>query len=201
MKEIFHNKIFGGHWPGGTTQCGRGSSMDATQNLRNELPGFLERHQITSMVDAPCGDFSWMSTVQFPSGFKYIGSDIVTEMVNNNREKYNGIEFTELDITKDPIPDVDVFFCRDCLIHLKIEDVWKVIDNLARSNVKYVMLTNYIGMKENYDIVNTGDYRWIDMTLPPYNLPLPIDYIEDSSPTDPRRMALWPISVFKNLKS
>jgi hypothetical protein len=54
-------------------------------------------------------------------------------------------------------------------------------------------------MDQNYDVVKTGDYRWIDMTLPPYNFPEPIDYIEDSSKTDPRRMALWSLSTIKNL--
>jgi len=200
MKEIFHKKIFDRHWDAGTTLCGRGSTMEATQNLRNELPGFLQRHQITSMIDAPCGDFSWMGTVTFPEGFKYIGGDVVPELISQNKSNYPTTEFIELDITTDKIPDVDVFFCRDCLIHLKIEDVFKTIDNLARSNVKYVMITNYIGMNQNFEINNTGDYRWIDLTLPPYNLPAPIDFIEDSSPTDPRRMALWPISSLKNIK-
>jgi hypothetical protein len=199
MKDVFHKIIFNNHWAADNTLCGRGSTMEATQNLRTELPGFLQRYEITSMIDAPCGDFSWMSTVEFPPGFKYIGGDVVPELINQNKSKYPDVEFVEFDITSGTVPDVDLFFCRDCLIHLKIEDVWKTIDNLARSNVKYVMFTNYMGMDQNYDVVKTGDYRWIDMTLPPYNFPEPIDYIEDSSKTDPRRMALWSLSTIKNL--
>jgi hypothetical protein len=200
MKDIFHKIIYGHAWRTNDTICGRGSTMEATKNLRTELPKFLEKYKITSMIDAPCGDFSWMSTVEFPAGFRYIGSDIVTAMLDQNRLKHPGVEFIEFDITSDPLPDVDLFFCRDCLIHLKIEDVWKTIDNIARSNVKYVMITNYTNLHENYEIERTGDYRGIDLTLPPYNLPTPVDFIEDATASDPRNMAMWPIDVFRNLK-
>lgn len=200
MKEIFHDIIYNGNWRTDDTVCGRGSTLEATQNLRRELPSFLQKYNITSMIDAPCGDYSWMSKIDFATGFQYIGGDVVPELVEQNQEKFPKVEFVEIDITKDSIPNVDLFFCRDCLIHLKIEDVWKTIDNIARSSVKYVMITNYVGMTENFDIDNTGDYRWIDLTLPPYNLPQPIDFIADIIETDPRNMALWSVESFRNLK-
>jgi hypothetical protein len=199
MKEIFEDIITHRRWQDVT--CGSGSTVAYTEPLRQELPGFLERHNITSMFDAPCGDYSWMNLIEFPVGFKYQGGDIVEFMIEQNKKDYPDVDFRVFDLTTDPIPDVDMLFCRDCLFHLSLEDIDKVLDNIVRSSVKYVMITSHhSGNNRN---IQTGDFRSVDFTKAPYNFETPIDSIEDWIPGHlPRRMSLWPRSVieryFKN---
>jgi hypothetical protein len=37
-----------------------------------------------SLLDAGCGDFNWMRTVDLP-GIKYIGVDVVSDLIERNR--------------------------------------------------------------------------------------------------------------------
>lgn len=43
---------------------------------------------VTSMLDAPCGDLSWMPLVSGIQNVKYTGADIVEVAVETNRRKF-----------------------------------------------------------------------------------------------------------------
>ena len=68
---------------------GAGSNIDdSTHNLSIELPNFINKHQVKSLLDMPCGDWAWMSKLNL-TNIKYTGCDIVEDMVKANNEKYN----------------------------------------------------------------------------------------------------------------
>jgi hypothetical protein len=198
MKHIFDNIIKRGYWKYGNTVCGGGSTLEYTEPLRNALPEFLTKHNITSMLDAPCGDYSWMQLVKFPAGFKYIGGDIVDSLIENNLQDHPGMKFLNFDLTTTPMPDVDLLFCRDCLFHLSHNDIMLVFENIARSNIKYILTTSYyLEYYSNKDI-DTGDFRPISLLEMPYNLPDPIDAIDDWIPGQTaRRLCLWSTETIK----
>lgn len=190
MKDIFTNIVHNGYWRAGATVCGNGSTMQYTDYLRKELGGFLLKHNITSMFDAPCGDYGWMSVTPLPRDLKYIGGDIVDTLIEKNSRQYPNIDFRVFDISKDTLPDVDLLFCRDCLIHFSHDDIRLVFENIARSNIKYVMMTSY-HHSDNTDI-NTGGFRGVDFYQAPYDFEKAIDGIEDWIPGfAPRSMCLW----------
>lgn len=191
MKDIFTNIIKNRYWR--DAPCGSGSTLEYTRLLRNTLPGFLIKHDIRSMLDAPCGDYSWMSLVVFPEGFKYYGGDIVEFMINENQSKYPDVDFTVFDLTQDTLPDVDMLFCRDCLFHLSETDIKQVFDNIQSSNVKYIMTTSYPTAYDNCNI-STGEFRPINLEESPFNLPQPIDALDDGIPgAVERQLCLWSV--------
>ena len=191
MKDIFTNIIKNRHWL--DVPCGSGSTLEYTKLLRDTLPDFLIRHNITSMLDAPCGDFSWMSLVEFPPEFRYLGGDIVNFMVEDNQSKYPNREFRVFDLTTDTLPNVDMLFCRDCLFHLSEDDIKKVFDNVLASNVKYIMTTSYIdSIGYSNQNIQTGAFREINLEKAPFNLPAPIDLLDDGPMGRiERRLCLW----------
>ena len=85
MKEIFEDIIKHHRWQ--DVLCGTGSTMEFTAPLRKNLKSFLENYNVKSMLDAPCGDYSWMSITELPGEFKYIGADIVSDLITTNKEK------------------------------------------------------------------------------------------------------------------
>ena len=118
------------------------------------------------MFDAPCGDFNWMRAVDFPENFAYIGGEIVPfvdrdEPVRSTRAP--GGDFSPLDITADPFPDADLWFCRDCLFHLPTESVLDALRLFAKSRISYVMTTTHLNATkfDNRDIA-PGGYRKLD---------------------------------------
>ena len=193
MKDIFTNIIKNRYWR--DVPCGSGSTLEFTQLLRDTLPNFLIKHNITSMLDAPCGDFSWMSLVNFQKGFKYIGGDIVNFMVEENQSKYPDQEFRVFDLTTDKLPNVDLLFCRDCLFHLCEDDIKKIFDNALSSSVKYIMTTSYIeSFGYSNQNIQTGQFRPINLERAPFNLPVPIDALDDGIPGKiERRLCLWKV--------
>lgn len=191
MKDIFKNIVQDGtSWRGKGTVCGGGSTLEYTQHLRQHLTGFLEKYQIKSMLDAPCGDYNWMGQIQLPNGLQYIGADILDTLIESNQQKYPTVDFRVLDITSDPLPKVDLLFCRDCLIHLSHRDIVLVFENLDRSDIKYVLMTSYEN-SHNKDIA-TGGFREINFNAGPYEFDAPIDSIKDwVEGFSQRNLCLW----------
>ena len=201
MKSIFENIIRNRYWA--DSLCGTGSTMDFTYPLRLNLPDVLKRHNINSMLDAPCGDHSWFSTMELHDGFVYNGADIVIDLIKQNRVDYPGVNFSVLDISQDPLPTVDLLFCRDCLIHFSDEDVVCTLKNIAQSSIKYVMLTTYDDSCYNNVNINTGEFRPISFTQKPYQLLNPLESILDWVPgtrnqNQIKYMTLWHIDSIRD---
>lgn len=191
MKEIFRDIVLNLRWDGRNT-CGGGSTLEYTHSLQQQLPELLQRYNITSMLDAPCGDYSWMHLVKFPADFEYTGADIVPELIQRNQQSWPSTRFEQLDITQDALPDVDLLFCRDCLFHLSQADIDLVIHNIRRSKIKYVMTTTYLPGHWDNTNISTGEFRPIRLTEEPFAWPEPIDSIEDGPEHNiTRHLALW----------
>lgn len=194
MKDVFTNIVLNNKWK--KHPCGPGSTMAYTETLREKLGPFLELHNIESMLDLPCGDFSWMSATGVTESVDYIGADIVEPMMQANIEKYPNVDFRVLDLTKDVLPSVDLLFCRDCLLHLSFDDIDKAFNNIVNSKIKYVLMSTWFEDATNERDIDTGKWRYIDFTTSPYNFDAGIDSIQDWVHGFPRReLVLWPVSI------
>ena len=156
------------------SRSGLGSELTATAVVREQLPRLLEALDAGSLLDLPCGDFRWLSTV--PLDLDYLGGDIVGEIVADNEQRYAGPgtrrRFMRLDLTADPLPRADVVLCRDCLVHLSYRHIAQAFDNLQRSGSTWLLTTTFLDHQENADI-ESGDWRILSLTRPPFNLPAP----------------------------
>ena len=170
FSAIYEQKL----WAQNESVSGEGSTLAATENVRRELPRLFEKFAIRSLFDAPCGDFYWMQHVVRETGITYHGADIVPPMIAKNNETYGrgDIRFSVLDITRDPFPHADLWFCRDCLIHLSDRDVLAALTNFCASGISYILTTTVPRESgiANCDIP-TGQYREINLYASPFNLP------------------------------
>jgi hypothetical protein len=172
------------------TVSGTGSTLAQTARIRVALPGLLRQLSARSLLDAPCGDLFWIRTVDL-GDVRYVGADIVPELIERNRKDFPDREFLKLDITKDPLPSTDLWMCRDCLFHLPFDMAMATFENFARSNIPYLLTTTFRFPRENYDI-KIGDFRPINLEKPPYSLPRPLRMIRDYAyPSTPRFLGLW----------
>ena len=174
-EKIFKEKYLKNSWKSDESRSGPSSTLARTKKLRNELPVCLEKLNIKVLFDAPCGDLNWMSTLLPELNCKYIGADIVPQLVLDLNKRYghlSDVSFEVLDITSSNLPPADLMICRDCLFHLSYEDIAKFMKNFLKSKIKYLMTTSHINSKgfTNRDIT-TGDWRWLDLFLPPFSFP------------------------------
>jgi SAM-dependent methyltransferase len=171
MKDIFTEIYERMVWQGVESVSGPGSSLEQTRELRERLPELFRRYKVSIVLDIPCGDLNWMQFVDL-SEVKYIGADIVEELIEKNRKKFK-MSFLCLDISTDPLPKVDLILCTDCLVHFSYLDVVSTLGNIARSGSKYLLTTTFPNRTKNVDI-ETGKWHPYNLTKKPFNLPKPL---------------------------
>ncbi|MEI6139822.1 MAG: class I SAM-dependent methyltransferase [Mariniphaga sp.] len=180
-------------WGNQESLSGPGSSLAATLNIRRQLPKLIEDLKINRLLDAPCGDFHWFKLVKIPSDTDYIGGDIVKEAIESNKNQYSkpNVKFIHIDIINDTLPIADLWLCRDTLFHFSNDDILKVLANLKKSKIHYLLTTTFPDIVYNQDIV-TGEYRPINLEMDPFKLPCPQQYIDDSDDGHQgKKLGLW----------
>ena len=193
IQRIFESKYKRNAWGDAESVSGAGSTLKFTENLRAALPELIGRYSVASFLDAPCGDYNWFRHVKREPPFSYTGADIVPELVNKNNDLYGeaATRFIQLDITKDPIPQVDLWMCRECLFHLSNRDIFRVLANLLRSDVHLFLTTTHFECETNTDIA-TGSFRPLNLEIEPFNLGPPVAEIDDwVEGRLKRKLALW----------
>lgn len=190
---IYKNKV----WKVNESLSGGGSDLEPTKTLQKELPKLLKELKISSILDIPCGDFYWLKEVDL-NFLSYTGADIVEELVNKNIEKYSSTQrkFIKLDILKDELYPVDMIFCRDLLQHFSNKHIFQAIDNIKKSKSRYLLTSSQIETKKNYNIV-TGDFRRLNLLLPPFSFPKPLRVIDEKFTTEEqvdKSLLLWKIN-------
>jgi hypothetical protein len=206
LQERFERIYSTNLWSDPDSRSGAGSSLDSTRVVRAELPKALRQLEARVLLDVPCGDFKWMQHVDL-SGIEYIGGDIVPSIIAENRRLHASASrrFVELDLTRDVLPDADVLLCRDALVHLSYANIRAVLANVARSNIRFVLITSFPGRRDNYDVAD-GDWRPLDFQEPPFSLPEPRLTIveqceeEDGSYSDKSLLA-WRVEDLINIRA
>ena len=158
-------------WPmeAGETTCGPGSTLVATRNVRDWLPGAVERLGVKRLLDAPCGDRNWIRLVDLPC--EYIGVD--HEPSHVEKAAAYGADVRCLDICHDALPECDAILSRDFLQHLSAADGAFALANMKKTGAKWIIATCH-GM-DGPDCV-TGGFRYINHRA---EWGEPIDQVED----------------------
>lgn len=127
----------------------------------------------------------------------YLGIEVVEGLAQLNETRHGsmGRHFTSLDIIRDPLPRVDLIFCRDCLVHLKNRQALGALRNFRRSRSTYLLATTFTRRDPNRD-APLGGWRPLNLELAPFDLGPPLrliseaDSVEDPSFTD-KSLGLW----------
>jgi glycosyltransferase involved in cell wall biosynthesis len=152
---------------------GAGSSLFQTRIVRRELPNILNKLQINSVLDIPCGDFNWMQHIDLGT-IHYTGGDIVAELAERNRLLHGSEQrsFERLDAINGPLPKADLIFCRDCFVHLPFIDCLKALRTFKASQAMWLLTTTFSERTENIDLIADA-WRPLNLCLSPFNLPEP----------------------------
>ncbi len=195
------------------TKSGGGSTLEMTENIRKEIVKIIKEKNIKTVVDIPCGDFNWMKEIVFRFE-RYVGGDIVPDCIKENNDRYSNsrIKFIEHDILQDPIPDGDLLIVRDLIGHYPLSDGKNIIDNILKSNCKYLLCTTWYNDTNqefnnqyiNNDIPQIGKWYPINLMAKPFNFPDPDFIIEENSEVlnyeagDRKVLAFWEIEKIRN---
>ena len=183
-------------WGNGESVSGPGSTHERARAVRSDLVALLAKLGVRAMLDAPCGDFHWMKELDLPLE-RYIGIDIVPELVGANKKNYGRANrtFFVADLIADPLPRADLVLCRDALVHFPHAEVRAALANLRRSGSTWLLTTHFVGPRPNDEIV-LGDWRPLNLVRAPFELPEPVALVDErlsgeAEQWSNKRLALW----------
>ena len=198
-EEIFTDISDKNAWIGKESISGPGSDIAQTETISKQLPVLFSKYGIKKMIDIPCGDFNWMKHVTL-DGVDYIGADILSDLIIKNTRLYerDGIHFKRLDLTRDKLPSVDLILCRDCLVHLSFNKIFRAFKNIYKSQSHYLLTTTFTERQENFNIP-TGHWRPLNLQKSPFELPEPLELInegctENNGAYTDKSLGLWKLS-------
>ena len=220
-KEVFSG-IYENYGFGSTeSRSGPGSTLEETRLLREEIKKLIAEKGIKSVVDIPCGDFHWMKEIVFNFDY-YTGGDIVEKAIETNNEKYGNsrIKFIHFDLVNDTIPEGDLLIVRDVIGHFPLEDGKKIIDNILKSNCKYLLSTSWAKKvdqgwskcnptdvhREN-EGVDYGRFYPVNLMAAPFNFPEADVYLEEDVRVDNwengnrKVLALWDLQKVRDYRA
>ena len=180
-KNAFRHIYLSNHWQNyfkldlQKSRSGPGSNLNYTSDMSRELEKFFAEKNIKTILDIGCGDFIWMNLLlnKYYNYDKYLGLDIVDELIKNNNLKYSNdkISFKTFDLVKDEIPKgFDIILIRDVFIHLKNEQIVNFLNLLKNLDIKFFGVTSTPSLKKNNELKTIGRYRDINIEIEPFNL-------------------------------
>ncbi|MGN6182286.1 MAG: class I SAM-dependent methyltransferase [Thermoanaerobaculia bacterium] len=199
-----HRRVFSGifrrnAWGSEESVSGPGSTRERGSVVAPAIVKLLTNLGVKTLLDAPCGDFNWAATVA-DAVESYIGVDVVEELITRNQREHAALNrrFFIADITRDSLPKADVILSRDSLVHFSYADIRAALRNFRESGSEYLLTPTFIDRKANRNI-RTGGWRALNLQIPPFNLPAPIEIIDEQCLHTggiyrDKRLALWRLS-------
>ena len=155
--EIFNHIYAHGAW--GRTEDGLSTSGTGSHTAQIIEPyikavgDWLAEIQPDTIVDLGCGDFNVGKN--FVGRTKnYVACDVSTVILDRNREKFrdlNNVEFRQLDLAQDALPEGDVCFVRQVLQHLSNRDIRRFVEKVNRDRpFQYLVVSEHLPDTDNF---------------------------------------------------
>lgn len=196
---------------------GSGSDMGrATAQSLEFLRNVIPKYKIRTVVDAPCGDTTWIFHAwETESLAQYIGLDVVRAVIRLNSMRFAhhaNKHFARWDFVACGIPQmqtrggavvpVDMVHMRDVLQHLSVKSGMRAIKGVCAAGVRYLVTTTYnqtfAGGKRTLKDTKTNDKDAVDggwypnnLALPPFNLPTPLSCVQTHPHIEPDFTCLY----------
>lgn len=210
FEDIYRTNFWGSDEDNGGS--GDGSNSAATQYTMSCIRAVVNKYELTSMVDAPCGGMYWMPTLlrdlrdDFPD-FSFLGVDIVRSVIQANQAKFaneSWMQFDVLDFTQNAVPDdVQLIHCRDALQHLPTEKAIDAMELFSKSKARFLLVGSYFGVDNTNRRINAGEYYDINLTLEPFSLTgyqhVYHEHTQELIPAPDKHLLLYSISYLRGI--
>lgn len=151
---------------------GDGSRVQNAIVYMKFLENFLKEHNIKSVVDVGCGDWTFSRFMDWGDA-EYIGYDVVQYIIDRNNALFASpkVSFVCANAVEVNLPEADLMVCKEVLQHLSNTTICAFLKQIK--NFKHCLITNDINTNDHLDTnrdVSTGGYRCVDLTKHPFDL-------------------------------
>lgn len=148
-EEVFTQIYQKGYWGKSKEESsyfsGTGTHDLNTLKYIDMLCDFITKHNVKSVFEIGCGDFSIMKKVLQSVEVDYVGADIVCDLITHLKktEANERTHFMHLDAIKsDEFPDADLCVIRQVLQHLSNAQIAQIMQKTKK--FKYVLITEHV---------------------------------------------------------
>lgn len=183
---------------------GTGSDKFMAQNSLKFLKEVIERYNISTVIDVPCGDVNWQfDTWQTDSLAAYVGLDVVRTVINLDKQRFchhSNKVFAPWDFAKCALPQIvadgkarpaDLVHVRDVIQHMTLRDAARALKRVVRSGARFLIATTYPAA-ENRNI-KEGSWYPNNLLKAPFNFPTPLSCIKTHPREESDSTCLWKI--------
>src|SRR5947208_3391500 len=89
----------------------------------------------------------------------------------SRRSRTGRVRFIHADLTKDPLPAVDLIMCRDCWVHLSFSDMAAMLKNFRRTGATWLLVSHTPSNDKNENKATGIGWRHLNLHLPPFSFP------------------------------
>lgn len=114
---------------------------------------FLDSLDEPTVVDLGCGDFNVGKRLVALTK-NYIACDVSSIILERNKNEFqlDNLEFRQLNIAKDELPEADVAFVRQVLQHLSNAEIFRFAESLnSLRPYRYVIVTEHVPDSDQYE--------------------------------------------------
>ncbi len=171
-------------WGNNNNENYKGSSgpgSDISYNIDTYIPflrNFMEKHEITSVVDFGCGDFKCGPSLYDETNIKYTGYDIYQKIIDyhkatqkNENWSFECLDFYDVILTNpDKVVNADMCILKDVLQHWPNEHIETFLNMIIEKNkFKYIIICNCWKNTKSSDIEHVGDWHSLSYAFHPLN--------------------------------
>ena len=147
LHRAFHNSLFWNFRYSMYPALGSGAgSRGRTADIKLELLKAIGVQRFESVLDIGCGDVEVIKNLAVQN---YIGADISSEAIKNNKTLYPEASFYLLPFEREKIKKCDLVLCLDVLIHQTTKDDYHDLMDLLVENTKTRLVVS--GYTDTYD--------------------------------------------------
>lgn len=158
-----------------SSSSGPGSLPENTVLFRSYLSEVITKYNITSILDLACGNYIAVKDIIENNNIKYIGADISIKIIEHNKKTYPEQEFIYLDAITSDLSEYncDLIIFRHVIQHLNYIDAQKAVDNIFKSQSKYLFINHQRGLQINEDHhipENHWENQMYNLNIAPFHL-------------------------------
>jgi hypothetical protein len=177
MQQVYNLNLWGGADADYYSGAGSHRSEIVEPYIKEVVSFLVSLEKPVIICDLGCGDFN-IGRQLVPYASKYVAVDIVPELIERNKEKYqeNVLSFKCLDLAQDDLPPGNVAILRQILQHLSNAEIKRIIPKLMAYD--HIILTEHVPnghFEPNLDIISGQGIRLkkksgIDLSAAPFHM-------------------------------
>ncbi|MGE0666692.1 MAG: trans-aconitate 2-methyltransferase [Sphingomonadales bacterium] len=179
--EVYRARRWGGSRQAAPFFSGHGSDPGIASRYAEMVRRFIADHGIRSVADLGCGDYR-VGALIAPAVERYTGIDVVPRLVDWLSETHGRpgvVDFRCADLSRDPLPEADLYLVRQVLQHLSNARIAGFLANLPPQG--WLIVTEQQPEDERLDAPNLdkwsggttrlGRNSGVYLERPPFELP------------------------------